>query len=163
MVQTTAKPTAKPTASNKPTTQRVAGSTKPKAEGDADADEEEQPKKERTDYAGTRNADGRLTAVPTDFDRKEHKPLKRPDFVSDDLYQEWKAGQLEMHGNEMLERAKKLRAQAEAVRKYGDPAQRAKVKKVQKLADMFTQMREQLAKEGIKIEDILAMGKATAE
>lgn len=150
---TTQKRDTKPQA-NKPQTTKVGGA---KAEKSDDGDEDA-PKKERVAYAGERNADGRLTKAPTDFDRKEHNPLKRPDFVSDDLYMTWKAGELEKHGNEMLERAKKLRTQAEQIQKYGDPAQRAQVKKAQKLVAAFAEMRAQLAKEGINIEDILAAG-----
>jgi hypothetical protein len=97
------------------------------------------------------NADGRLTAVPEDFDNKLHLSPKKGDFASEDLYSEFKASEYERRGNEMLETAKKLREQAAEIRTFGDPATRAKVKKLQRLRDAQAELEAALLAEGIEL------------
>lgn len=130
-------------------------STKSKAAAaDEDEDEDEDEKKERVAYVGTRNADKRLTAVPTDFNPREHLPLKRPDFATEDLYLRFKSAQLRARGQQMLDRANKLDEQATQIQKFGDPAARAKVRKFQKLADTMKELKATLEKEGISLADL---------
>jgi hypothetical protein len=86
----------------------------------------------------------KLEALPTDFDRRKHKPLKRTDFADDSLWLDWQAAIHE-------ERAKWLRQQADDLRKMGDPEHRAKIKRLRAIQKREAALIQELKADGIDV------------
>ena len=119
---------------------------------------EKKEKKIRVPYIDTelamKNDDGRLTEVPGDFDPKEHKAPKKTDFSEEHIYMRFRADELDRKSELMAGRAEKLREQSDNLEKYGDPAQRAKVKRAQRLKSQLAELEEALKAEDIDIDDL---------
>jgi hypothetical protein len=117
----------------------------------------DKPKKEKVvkvDYADKApaaelNDDGKLKTSPTEYDPGVHKPLKKGDFATEELYFRWKSEQLRERGTEMIARADALDKQAAEIAKYGDPATRAKVRKLQRLKEAQAELEAKLKAEGV--------------
>lgn len=90
----------------------------------------------------------KLTEVPSDFDPKLHKPLKKGDFENEAVFMRMKADELEA-------KAKKLREDAEVVEKLGNKADRAKAKKLRAMQEKMTDLRKQLEEQGIDVDELL--------
>jgi len=101
------------------------------------------------------NDDDRFTHGDiTGYDTKLHKAPTRRDFANDFDFLLFRADLVELQANKFAERATKLRTQAEELQKYGDPAQRAKVKRAQRLRDQLAELREALEAEGIEVPEL---------
>ncbi len=130
--------------------------TKAEAPDKVDEEKAEKNRPARIPYVESEgaqvNEEGLLTAVPTDFDSAAHKSPNRKHFASEDLYCEFRAIQLEEKVAAYTEQAAKLRQQAAQIREFGDPGQRAKVRRAQKLTDQLKALREQLSAEGVDVD-----------
>ena len=132
--------------------------TKPVKAPKAEKPKVERPKRQAyalSDAAASiRNSEGRLTGNPWDngYDEKTHFGPKRGEFASESDFLEFKASTLDRRAQAMVENAAKTREQAAEMRKYGDPAQRAKVRRRQRLLDQLTALNEQLKAEGILVD-----------
>lgn len=103
-------------------------------------------------YPGLIDKDGaptKLEAIPTDFDPKTHKPLKRTDFKDEGLFLEMRAADLEA-------RAAKLRKEASTIRELGSAADRAKAKKLLLMQERMQELMASLREQGIDPDAILA-------
>jgi hypothetical protein len=100
----------------------------------------EQQPKGKADYTNGK----KLEALPTDFDRRKHKPLKRTDFADESLWLDWQAQALE-------DRAKSLRQQADDLRKMGDPANRQRIKQLRSLQKRAATLTQELKADGIDV------------
>lgn len=125
-IQTSAKPTAKPDSAEAKSKKR-------------------QPHPALFNKAGERV---KLAEVPENFDAKIHSPLKARDFEHDYVYMRWQADQLE-------DKAKRLRSQAEQSEKLGDSKDRAKAKKLIAMTKRIEELKSQLADDGVDIDAIL--------
>lgn len=125
------------------------------AEGEDEEDEAE--KVQRVAYtaaevsAADRGEDGRLKCVPTAFDGKLHLAPKKGDFVDEADFLDFRAAQAETRANELVERAARDRENATAIRKYGDPAQRAAIAKRQKMLAELAALEQGLIAEGVEL------------
>lgn len=130
--------------------------TKAENPGDVDTKKAEKNRVKRIPYVESEGAqvdgEGLLTVVPTDFDTAKHKAPNRKHFATEDLYCEFRAIILETKVTAYTELAMKLRTQAEQIRQFGDPGQRAKVRRAQKLTDQLKALRDQLKSEGVEVD-----------
>lgn len=94
------------------------------------------------------NEDGKYLAVPADYNPKIHKPLKRGDFQDETLWFELTADALE-------KKAKRLRAKAEELKKFGGK-DRVKAKKLLAMQKRFLEFKKSLASSGLNVDEILA-------
>lgn len=107
---------------------------------------------EEAKAAGIVNADGKLTGAPVGYNYREHKAPKRADFADEADFYEFKAAVMEINAERFVKRAASLRDNAAAMRKYGDPAQRAMVRRRQKLQEQMAELDAQLAADGITLD-----------
>lgn len=122
------------------------------APGTEDKKAGKKAKVQRKEYPGLFDADGapqKLTAVPTDFDSKLHKPLKRTDFADESMY-------LEMKADEFAAKADKLRKEAQTIRELGSSADRKNAKKLIAMQEKMAELMESLKAQGIDPEAILS-------
>lgn len=100
---------------------------------------------------------GKLTRVPLltkEFVQSEHKRLARTDFVTEDLFLEHQANLCENRAQALAARAIELRAEADRTRKCGDPEARKKMKRAAKLMEQLKLLKDQMAKDGINLDDL---------
>ena len=121
----------------------------------------EREKKVKTDFMTVVSKDalneaGLLTRVPTIGDEyipRDMDRLARENFASEDLWLEHQANVFQIRGEGMIARAKRLRAEAENSRKFGDPESRKKLKRAAKLRDQLAILMAQLKSEGIEVDE----------
>lgn len=89
------------------------------------------------------------------FDPNKHERLSRKDFSSDVNWLTYKAGDLRRRAATMLKTAERFEREAATGAKFGDPAKRAKVKKIQRMAAALDDLRKQLAAEGVDIDSLM--------
>lgn len=106
------------------------------------------------------NEDGLLTGVPVDFDGDKHLRPNRKSFADEADFCEFRAMQDELEAQALTARAAKLREQAEQIRKFGDPGQRAKVRRAQKLAEQLKALQATLKADDIDIDLGTMLGNA---
>lgn len=97
--------------------------------------------------------EGRLKAVPTDYDYDKHATLKKGDFAQAHLFLDWKATAIERHAAELVKRAQEMRTESDNARKFGDPALRSKAKKVEKMKAKLAELMAELEKQGVSVPD----------
>ncbi|UOF80072.1 hypothetical protein [Caudoviricetes sp.] len=100
------------------------------------------------------NADGKLTAAPIGYDYRKHKAPKRVDFADEADFYEFKAQVYDVNAERFAKRAVSCRENAATMRKFGDPAQRALVRRRQKLQELMAELDAQLAADGISLDEI---------
>jgi hypothetical protein len=107
------------------------------------------------------NEDGQLTAVPSNWDPKLHKPLKGKQFADDGVLNDYKAQLADLKAAHFKLLADNFRKDAEQFRKFGDPEKRKGLKKVEKLAEQYLALQEgQEDGEGLpSLEELLEMVK----
>ena len=121
-------------------------------------DEDEGPQREpRVAYtaapesADERNPEGKLTRVPSNFDYTKHLSPKKVDFVDEADFLDFRAVQAETRASDLVNRATRDRETASAIRKYGDPAQRAAIAKRQKLLAEVAALEAGLKASGVEL------------
>lgn len=97
------------------------------------------------------DGEGRLTQIPVTFDGSAHLSPKKTEFAEEHHFLDFKANEAEMRAAELVETAAKLRRQANDLRQYGDPAQRAKVKRATRLREQLAELEAALKAEGIEL------------
>lgn len=131
-----------------PVTQHQGPSAKP---GTKDEKAKKAPKRiefSAPEGAAYVNADGKFTAVPTDWDAKKHQPLKRKTFADDS---QW----LELRAQDYDRRAAALRKQAVEGKKLGNVKDKAKAKKLLGMQKRMEDLRKQLEADGIDVAALL--------
>jgi len=113
-----------------------------------------EPKKTgRVDFSGIGNKDPELypfkDAVPEGFDFKLHRALKKRDFSADYLFYEFRAAEMDYKGS-------LFRDQAEEAKKLGSAADRGRAKRLIKLQEKMSELKEQLTAQGINVDELLA-------
>ncbi len=98
-----------------------------------------EPKARRPEYPilnSPKKADGKpnvvddkLVTVPTDYDPKSYRPLKKNNFSDDAGFLEYKSMLLSVKASQFTEKANDALKQAAELRKYGDPQLRKQVAK----------------------------------
>ena len=99
------------------------------------------------------DAEGRLTCLPSAWDIDKHEPLKKGDFATEDLFLGWKAAYYDQRAKFFTARAAKIRSDMEALKKFGSPETRKKVRRAQKLAEQLAALNEALKNEGVILPD----------
>lgn len=118
----------------------------------ASADKPKKEKKSKVDYPGLYNASGewnKLSSVPSDFDVKAHKGLRKKDFENESLFLEFQASQLEA-------KAKSLREHAEKIRSLGSTASSAKAKTLVKMQQRMAELIASLKADGMDVDALLS-------
>lgn len=141
----------------KATAPASAPKTAPKsaAPGTVDKAAGKKEKVKKAIYPGLLDAEGapqKLKEIPTDFDAKLHKPLKKTDFEGEWTYLEMKAVELES-------KAKKLRSEAETIKSLGSSADRSKAKKLLAMQERMAELMQSLRDQGIDPDAILSQNK----
>jgi len=99
------------------------------------------------------DADGKptekLESVPDDFDPKVHKPLRKSDFASEASY-------LIMRAEDLEQKAKGYRDEAELIRKGGGKKAAAKAKRLQKMQERMDALKKELEESGIDTAELLS-------
>ncbi len=88
-------------------------------------------------------------ALPEGFDFKICKSLKKKDFKEDHLYFEHRAAEFDA-------KAVAYREEAAEVKKLGSAKDRGKAKRLVKMQEKMSELKEQLTKQGIDVEKLLA-------
>lgn len=103
-------------------------------------------------YAGgTRNTEGKLTDVPTDFDGSKCKPLRKKDFEKESNYLRHAGALMQVRGQDIVDKGVKWLAKAEQLDKFGDPAQLKKAQKLSRLRDQLVKLEAECEEEGIEV------------
>jgi len=105
------------------------------------------------------NADGRLTSADVasiGYNPEVHDELSRESFANESLWLAYRASRLRARAQEMLAKADQLDLEAKNSVAFGDPAKRAQVKRIQKLAGALAELRATLEREGIDVSALLA-------
>jgi hypothetical protein len=105
------------------------------------------------------NAEGRLTVADVasiGYDAEVHDELSRESFANESLWLQFRASRLRARAAEMIAKADQLEQEAKNTAQFGDPAKRAQVKRIQKLAGALAELRATLEKEGIDVSALLA-------
>lgn len=100
--------------------------------------------------------DGKLTAVPEDYDYRKFQPLKKLNFASEDLFLDYQGRVAEQKSKFFAELAKDRHERANSFRKFGDPEQRRKAKKLQRSIEAAHKLQKELEAQGIDVSEILA-------
>ena len=137
--------------------------------GSKDAEKKAAPSKKSYDYSGTDyvNDQGKLTSVPElvlnddgkyagGWHWKKHKPLKKEDFATGDVFLDYRAYSTRMKAEAMLKDAEKFTSKAERMRKFGDADVAKKVSRVEKLKENMAKLKAELAESGYDISELLA-------
>ena len=109
-----------------------------------------QQKSEKKTKAGFKVSDKPYdTAVPTDFNFENFKPLKKKNFVSDHLYFMHRA-------NEMSFKRTAFLVKAEEAKKLGSSSEQRKKKQIVKLQSKMDELKQQLEAQGVDVKALLA-------
>ena len=117
---------------------------KPSAKPGTPDDAAKKQKKNRAQYP---IPEGGLESVPTDFDSKKFKPLKKKDFKSEATF-------LELRADNMEAAAKRLREEAAAIR-AGGGKDKGKAKKLVNMTRKLAEMKAAMEAEGIDVEALI--------
>lgn len=156
MAKPTQTPTADPKASKPADPQAAKPAAKP-TDGQATETQEKPAPEPRVAYTEApeskedRNAEGKLTRIPTGFDYRKHLAPKKADFVDEADFLDFRAGLNETRATELVERAARDRETAKTIREYGDPAQRAAIAKRQKLLAEVAALEASLKADGVAL------------
>lgn len=137
-------------------------STETEIDPAAETENTPKPKKEYIPFRSVAPAEvldsqGLLNTIelPT-FDANTHERLKPADFANDILWLRYKAQWLRNYAANCLDRAERYEREANGAEKFGgDMKKRAQVKKLQKLAEGLAALREQLAADGVDVDELL--------
>lgn len=108
------------------------------------------------------NSDGKLTSVPENWSNKDHKPLKRDDFASDDVFLDFRAKVAEIRAARYTKDAQRYHRKAERLRTFGDEATRKAVTKLEKYQTEMAKLIEQMQKDGHDVGKLMESLKAEA-
>lgn len=107
------------------------------------------------------NSEGKLIKIPNRenagdncYDETKHLKPQSEDFADDADRMEFQAETFEAEAEDRLARAKSLREQAESYRKFGDPEQRNKVLRAQKITDQLANLKEELRAQGVDLASL---------
>lgn len=112
------------------------------------------------------NPEGLLTVANVGeygYDEGKHEQLERSDFADDKNWLTFRAAQLRARAAKMIAKAEQLEQEANSTGLVSDPAKRAQIKKVQKMAASLEAIKAQLAKEGIDVDSLFGAKPAAAE
>lgn len=88
-------------------------------------------------------------AVPEGYNFDVNKPLKKKNFVTEDLFYMYRAAEME-------HKAAQFRAKAEEAKKLGTGTEKNKAKKLIKMQERIEELKQSLAAQGIDVEKLLA-------
>lgn len=111
---------------------------------------------------------GKLTAVPitipgespddkpkfAGFDSSKHKPLKKTDFASEDVFLDFRALINREKADKLIEQADSFTEKANKIRKFGDTKTRKKATKLEKMRKQMAELEKELVSEGFDLEDL---------
>lgn len=97
------------------------------------------------------NAEGQLTARPQGVDFEAYAPLKRGDFANEADFLDHRADYYEWNSARLATRAAEARKSAEQNRKYGNPAMRAQMKKLERMRAQAAELEAQLKAAGAEV------------
>jgi hypothetical protein len=154
------------------TTKKVG--TKKSGQKAGDGEKKEKKVKAAFDYSALTdqlNEDGLLTAVPSTrtvetndkgkevekFDGwspKDHKPLKRGDFATDDVFLDFRVFVLDHQLWQKQESRDSLAKRADRLRQFGDEKTRKKAAKLSRMREQMAALEAELSEEGIDVDEI---------
>ena len=111
------------------------------------------PRVSYMEVATALNDEGKLTEVPTDFDTTKHLKPSKDDFASPALFMDFRAMEADAKAADFTASAAKYRAEAENLRKFGNPEARKKAKRAAKLREQLKDLEAQLAEEGVALDE----------
>lgn len=98
---------------------------------------------------GTKNEEGKHTEAPADFDFGKFKPIKKTDFLSDDIYLDHQENICRAKVDIFTCKADKCARDAAKLRTLGDPATRKKAMKLSKMRESLKELERQLVEDGV--------------
>lgn len=110
------------------------------------------PKKSKPVYSADASIvddEGKMHTVPSDYDPKKFKPLKRGDFTSESVWYKFRAFLCDLQSQAYLK-------QAEEAEKLGSAKDRQKAKRLQRLRSQLDELTKELSGQGIDVDAILA-------
>lgn len=122
---------------------------------DAGDDVEKEPKRksflEAPEAGPLMNAEKQLTARPQGVDFEKYRPLKRGDFANEADFLDHRADYFEWNSARLANRAVEARKAADNTRKYGNPAVRAQLKKLERMRASMAELEAQLKAAGAEV------------
>ncbi len=88
------------------------------------------------------------------FDSKLHKPLKKTDFASVDVYMDYRANIAQAAGEQFLRLAETLIRRAEKIRQFGDDSTRRKADRLRRYQEQAITLLKQLREAGVDEETL---------
>ena len=87
--------------------------------------------------------------IPADFNPRQHLPLQRKHFASEDLY-------FTVRANHARKQAAFFDAKAEEAKKVGNVADKARARRLIKMQEKMAELRKQLEAQNIDVDELLA-------
>jgi Uri superfamily endonuclease len=101
-----------------------------------------------TEVADSVDADGCLTVVPTTFNIRKNKPMKKEHFATEALYIRYQAAVATQKAEHEVAKAADLIAKAERVEKFGSDESRKTANKLAKAVKSMATLRAKLIEDG---------------
>ncbi len=101
---------------------------------------------------GTKNEEGKHTEAPADFDFVKYKPIKKTDFLSDEIYLDHQEIICRAKAESYTLKAEKCAKQAATMRELGDPETRKKAFKLQKMREQLAALELSLTEDGVDLD-----------
>lgn len=100
------------------------------------------------------NEEGKLTSVPSNFDPKNHKPLKKAIFVDEATYLDYRAWDEARKADRFLKKSARMTARAERLRKFGDDKMRKKADRAARMREQLKTLEAEMTEAGVDLDDV---------
>ncbi len=106
-----------------------------------------------------KNMDGLLTIVPTDYDSRKHKPLKKTDFATEAVFIRQQAFVAAQRAEWFAQRSAELVGKADRLEKFGSESARKTATRLARAKYQMADLRKQLLATGMaeaELDDLIA-------
>ena len=93
------------------------------------------------------------TVVFAGYDATMHKPLVKGDFVSEDIYIEWRAFVNRWRAAKLTRFASTLETRADRLRQFGDERTRKKADKLTRMREQMAALEAELKEQGVVLDE----------
>lgn len=97
-------------------------------------------------------SEGKLTAVPANYEFGKFKGLKKTDFDGEPTWLDYNAALYDFRASRFVKRATRFRKDAERLRKFGDEATRKKASRLMKAREQMEALEKELASQGFDMD-----------
>lgn len=116
------------------------------------ADTETEKKGKDVFTGGVKNEEEKYTEAPGDFNFEDFKPIKKTEFVSDEVYLDHQVNICNSKAEIYTLKADKCAKLAARLREFGDPETRKKAAKLEKMRGQLAALELSLIEDGVDLD-----------